>query len=405
MIQGFCEPRFAAVASRFAENFDLHGEVGASVCVTFKGETVVDLWGGWADPTQQRPWERDTLAVVWSSTKGAVSLCAHLLSARGQLDLDAPVAQYWPEFAAQGKERITVAMLLSHQAGLAAFNEALPAPGFLDWETVVRALAAEKPLWEPGRAHGYHALTFGHLIGELVRRISGRSLGRFFKEELAEPLGLDFFIGLPSALEARIAPLIPPTLSEASSASNFLQKALSDPTSIPYKIAHHSGNLIHPSVIDSPEAHAAEIPAANGISHGRGLAGLYRPFALGGAYAGKTFVSRADLIRMAAVAVAGFDQTLQLPTRFSLGFAKAMDNRRRFAGERDSLILSEAAFGHTGNGGSIGFADPEAELSFGYVMNRMGCGIALNARGQGLIDAAYASLGYRQAEGGGVWYA
>lgn len=402
MIQGYCDPHFAAVRRCFEENFVERGEVGASVSVTFKGETVVDLWGGWADSARLRPWERDTLSVVWSSTKGAVALAAHMLVDRGQLDLYAPVARYWPEFAAQGKDCITVDMLLSHQAGLAALREPIPANGFCDWQAVVETLAAQKPLWEPGTRHGYHALTFGHLIGELVRRVSGRLPGQFLREEVMQPLGLDFYIGLPPELEERVAHLIPaPPPQELSP---FLQKAMGEVASIPYMVAMHSGDLLLPGGIDRPEVHAAEIPAANGITNARSLAGLYRPLALHGSFAGHELLSREAVLRLSRVAVAGFDATLQVPTRFALGFVKAMDNRHRRAGERDSLILSEDAFGHTGNGGSVGFADPQAALSFGYTMNQMGSGIALNPRGQTLIDATYRSIGYQKEERGGLWY-
>src|SRR6185503_661525 len=182
-IAGTCDSRFEAVRAQFERNFAERGEVGASVCVTVGGATVVDLWGGIADPKTGRAWERDTIGVVWSCTKGATALCAHMLVARGALDLDAPVASYWPEFAAAGKGAITVRMLLSHQAGLAAISEPILDDGYCDWDLIVGRLAAQAPLWSPGTRQGYHALTFGHLVGELVRRISGRSIGAFFGDE------------------------------------------------------------------------------------------------------------------------------------------------------------------------------------------------------------------------------
>ena len=206
---GTCDPRFAAVRDEFERNFAERGEVGASVCVTLDGATVVDLWGGHADPTTGRAWEPDTIGVIWSCTKGATALCAHMLVTRGALDLDAPVASYWPEFAKNGKSAITVRMLLAHQAGLAAFSEPIADNGYRDWDLIVQRLEDQEPLWAPGTRHGYHALTFGHLVGEVVRRADGRSLGTFFRDEVAEPLGVDLWIGLPEAHEARVAPTIP----------------------------------------------------------------------------------------------------------------------------------------------------------------------------------------------------
>src|SRR5438067_5642402 len=208
-VEGTCERRFSEVREEFERNLAERDEVGASVCVTVDGETVVDLWGGIADPATGRRWERDTIGVVWSCTKGATALCAHMLVSRGELGLDRRVTDYWPEFGKNGKGDVTVRMLLAHQAGLAAHREPLPEGGLTDWDLAVDLLAAQEPWWEPGTRSGYHALTFGHLAGELVRRISGHSLGTFFREEIAEPLGLDFFIGLPESEFARVAPTIP----------------------------------------------------------------------------------------------------------------------------------------------------------------------------------------------------
>src|SRR5947208_475875 len=212
MIDGTCSPKFERVRVEFERNFAERGEVGASVCLTLDGETVVDLWGGVADPTSGRAWDRDTIGVLWSCTKGAVALCAHMLMARGDVTLDAPVASYWPEFAKNGKDAVTIRMLLAHQAGLAALREPIPDGGFCHWDDIVDRLAAQEPLWEPGSRHGYHALTFGHLVGEVVRRVTGRSIGAFFREEVAEPLDLDFWIGLPEEHEGRLAPTIAPEM-------------------------------------------------------------------------------------------------------------------------------------------------------------------------------------------------
>src|SRR5438874_6734015 len=207
-IEGTCTPEFIRVREQFARNFAERAEVGASVCITVDGESVVDLWGGVADPPTGRAWDRDTIGVVWSCTKGATSLCAHMLVARGQLSLDAPVSSYWPEFAAQGKDAITLRMLLAHQAGLAALREPIPDAGYCDWDLIAGRLARQEPLWAPGARHGYHALTFGHLVGEVVRRVTGSSIGAFFREEVAGPRGIDLWIGLPAEHEARVAPTL-----------------------------------------------------------------------------------------------------------------------------------------------------------------------------------------------------
>jgi CubicO group peptidase (beta-lactamase class C family) len=249
-ISGTCDPRFARVRGEFERNFRERGEVGASVCVTLAGETVVDLWGGTARVDTGAPWQKDTVVQVWSCTKGATALCAHILAARGLLDIDAPVVQYWPEFGRAGKEQITVKMLLTHQAGLPELRGTLPQGAFYDWKYMVTALQDEAPFWEPGTRQGYHSATFGWLVGEVVRRISGKSLGTFFHDEVAAPLGLDFWIGLPEEVELRVALLIP-----------------DDPPSFDY------------GEWDSRAARAAEIPAMNGITNGRGLAGMYAPLA------------------------------------------------------------------------------------------------------------------------------
>jgi CubicO group peptidase (beta-lactamase class C family) len=405
-INGFCEAKFERVAEEFVKNFQERDEVGASVCVTLEGKTVVDLWGGLARPAV--PWKENTIGIVWSCTKGATALCAHILASRGLLDLDAPVAQYWPEFAQGGKEAIPVKMLLNHQAGLPGISETLPPGAFFNWEEMVHYLERQEPWWKPGSQHGYHALTIGWLVGEIVRRISGKSLGTFFRAEVAEPLGLDFWIGLPQAHEHRTAQVMqapPPSPGEPVSPV-FL--AMADPTTLQFAALGNLGGYMAPGpdevFFDSRGAHAAEIGAAGGITNARGLAGLYAPLANGGSLKGIHLVSRDILARMSSVSSAsGCDATILLPTRFTLGYTKSVDNRREpTATPDDSFILSEAAFGHPGAGGSIGFADPQARFSFGYMMNRMGGGVGLNARGQSLVDAVYQSLGYT-SNAPGVW--
>jgi CubicO group peptidase (beta-lactamase class C family) len=402
---GTCDPRFSEVREEFERNLAERGEVGAAVCVTVDGETVVDLWGGLADPTTGAAWDRDTICVVWSSTKGAVALCAAMLVSRGDLALDAPVVDYWPEFAKHGKDAITVRQLLSHQAGLAALSEPLPEGGLCDWDLVVDLLAKQEPLWEPGTRNGYHALTFGHLVGELVRRTDGRSLGTFFADEVARPLELDFWIGLPEDLEDRVAPIIPADMPEdLALLPAFYQQALTEPTSLPGLVMVNSGGLMMPGACNTREVHAAEIPAANGIANARALAGMYRPLAFGGVIDGFRLVDEATLAEFARVSVAtSRDAVLDAPTRWGLGFMKASDNLAGGSVE-DSVLLSDDAFGHVGAGGSVGFADPRARMSFGYAMNKQGGGLGMNTRGQALADAVYRALGYRQAERGGLWF-
>jgi CubicO group peptidase (beta-lactamase class C family) len=396
-VQGSCDGRFRAVREEFERNFTERGEVGTSVCVLVEGEPVVDLWGGLADRRPDRPWERDTIGLVWSSTKGAVAVCAHVLSSRGLLDLDAPVARYWPEFARAGKEEIPVRLLLNHQAGLLAVRRPLRPGGLYDWDYMVECLAAEPPFWPPGTRQGYHAVTFGHLVGEVVRRVSGRDLGRFFREEVAGPLGLDFHLGLPEADEPRVAPTIRPDLPpEGEVPSRFLTAAGDDPDGVQALIVHNTGRAPGRREYDSPEAHRAVLPSQGGLTNARGLAGLYAPFALGGSWKGVRLVDEATLAGMQAVSSAlAVDAVLLIGLRFSLGFMKSSDNRHAPPGARDSLILAEEAFGHAGMGGSLGFADPRARLAFGYTMNKQGRGVLLNERGQALVDATYRALGYR----------
>ncbi|HXM54719.1 MAG TPA: serine hydrolase domain-containing protein [Candidatus Dormibacteraeota bacterium] len=394
-VDGSCDQRFGLVREEFERSFAERGEVGASVCVTVEGRTVVDLWGGVADTASGRPWQRDTLTHVWSNTKGATALCLHVLIDRGEVALDAPVSRYWPEFAAAGKDGVTVRQLLAHQAGLAAVRKPLPAGALYDWELMTTSLAAETPFWEPGTRNGYHALTFGFLVGELVRRVSGHSLGTFFRAEVATPLGIDFWIGLPEQDEERVAPVVPPAPDPATF-SAFERLAFGDPTSLPGLIFTNSGGYMMPGECDTRAAHVAEMGAVGGLTNGRGLAGMYAPLANGGG----PLVSETAVGRMGAVASAtSVDATLLAPTRFALGFVKSIDNRA-LPLVNGSVILSEPAFGHTGMGGSIGFCDPVARLSFGYAMNVMGAGMGLNERGQRLVDAMYRSLGYQGTESG-----
>lgn len=403
-IGGTCKPGFERVAEAFGRNFEVNGEIGASVCLTVGGETVVDLWGGVADPKTGTPWRQDTVSIVFSCTKGATALCAHVLASRGKLDLDAPVVELWPEFGQHGKAHVTTRMMLDHSAAVPALRAKVKDDGPYDWTYMTERLAAEEPFWVPGTRNGYHGFTFGWTVGEMVRRASGKSLGTFFQDEVAKPLSLDFWIGLPEEIEPRVAGMVPHVYKAADAQTPFMRDLATDKQSIPALFYFNNGAW-RLGGANTRAGHAAEIGAANGITNARGLAGMYAPLANGGG----RLVDATTLDRMGEVSMATHDDaTLRIPTRFALGFMKSMDNRRRSPAARlwgedcDSVILGSPAFGHVGAGGSLGFADPAAGLSFGYTMNRMGPGLLMNGRGQSLVDAAYRSLGYANKDGG-VW--
>jgi CubicO group peptidase (beta-lactamase class C family) len=400
-VAGYFQPEFQAVFDAFMDNFNQRQETGASVCVRMGEEAVVDLWGGQFAPGTDKPWEEDTVSVIFSCTKAATALCAQLLIDRGELDLYAPVIDYWPEFAARGKENITVLMMLNHSAGLPAFREPIKTDGYFDWDYMVQRLEQEEPFWEPGTRNGYHMSSFGWTVGELVRRVSGMSLGEFFKHEVAEVLDLDFWIGLPEELEPRVSPIIGDVPDKNRPVSDFINSLLKDPKSISSLSWMNSGGS-HTKT-DTRAAHAAEMGGGGGISNARSLSKMYVPLANKGMYSGTRFISNETIVRMSAVSMATQrDATLLVPTRFAQGFMKSMDNRHNKHGNTDSALLGDAAFGHAGAGGSIGFADPDEGMAFAYTMNKMGPGVLLNDRGQSLVDAAYRSLGYA-TNAPGVW--
>jgi CubicO group peptidase (beta-lactamase class C family) len=380
-VNGHCDARFQQVADEFQANFAERGELGAAVAITVEGEKVVDLWGGTKSKSGD-VWEEDTLVIVYSSTKGATALCAHILIDQGAFNLETPVAEIWPEFAQAGKENVTVAMMLDHSAAVPVFREPLKPHGILDWDYMVDRLAAEEAFWKPGTRNGYHGLNFGWTVGELVRRKSGKSLGTFFQDEIAAPLGLDFWIGLPAEMDERVADIQAYRHPAGSPLSPFLDAVINQKGSIAGLFMRDAGSQLAGGFASRVER-AAEIGAANGFTNARGLAGMYAPLANDG---GK-LVSAKTAREMGRISMATHeDATLLIPTRFALGFMKSMDNR---ALGLESAILSEEAFGHVGAGGSIGFADPAKRMSFGYTMNRLGPGLLLNPRGQSLIDAAY----------------
>ena len=377
-IQGHCAPRFAKVKDAFAKNFAVENEVGASFAATLNGEWVVDLWGGHANAARTRPWRSDSLANVWSTTKAMTAVCAHVLADRGQLDFDKPVARYWPEFAAAGKGEIPVRQLLSHQSGLAGLSEPFPAEGVLDWTRFCAALAAQKPLWEPGTRSGYHAITFGHLVGEVLRRSDGRSLGAFFRDEVAAKLGAEFWIGLPESEEPRVVEMVPPDppapLAEPPRPgdSNFeLRRALANPS-------------MTQAIANTRAWRAAEVPAANGQANARGAARIMAALACGGSLDGVRLMRETSVERAIAEQCYGRDLVLG-PMRWGLGFMLASKDL--------PLSPNPRTFGHGGWGGSFAFADCDARVSGAYVMNRMSPGTTGDKRLGRLIRALYGGLG------------
>jgi CubicO group peptidase (beta-lactamase class C family) len=394
-VEGQCDLKFRGLLDAFIENFEQRGEVGASLALTVEGRTVVDVWGG-RKAVGGDPWEKDTISVVFSCTKGASALCAHMAADRGLLDFDASVTKYWPAFGQAGKEDALVSMMLDHSVGVPGLREPLKQGAYYDYDHMVGLLEREAPFWKPGTRNGYHGVTSAWTVGEMVRRSTGKRMGAFLRDEVAAPLGIDFWMGLPEEHEPRVAKVILGDREPDSRIARAIRADRHGPTAM-FMLNQGGFNA------NAREARAAEIGSATGVTNGRGLAGLYAPLANGGSLNGVRLVGADTLTRMGQASVATHeDATLMIPTRFSLGFMKSMDNRRLDNTESCSVVLSEAAFGHVGAGGSIGFADPECRMSFGYSMNKMGPGILLNDRGQSLVDAAYRALGYR-TDAGGAW--
>lgn len=363
-VHGDVHEGWGKVADAFRDNFHEGRELGASCCVYADGVPVVNLWGGLADRRTGRPWEKDTVAVVFSASKGATALCAHRLVERGELELDAPVVRYWPEFGASGKDAVIVRWLLSHQAGLPAVETPpLTLEEACDWETVIHLLEAQTPLWEPGKQHMYHGETFGHLVGEVVRRVTGKTVGRFFADEIAGPLGLSAWIGLPEAIEPQVAHLEIEPRSAPTPTGNASAPAATGTASArgplggafpPENISEHGG-------FNARMARAAEIPSANLITNAHSMARMYA--ATIGSVDGVLLLKPETVEVMRSVQTRnstpfwvppGIDPNI---FQFTLGFVAPMWGPR--------------SFGSVGLGGSQGFADPDAGVSFGYVMNHM----------------------------------
>ena len=384
-VHGICDPKFSGVRDAFAENFSKHGEVGASLAVMVDGEIAVDLWGGHADATGARPWERDTIVNTFSTTKGIVATCAHRLVDQGKLDIDAPVAAYWPEFAQAGKEGIPVRYLLSHQAGLPAPRNFLPPGAGYVWEPLRDALAEAKPWWEPGTRHGYHAVTFGHLVGEVIRRVSGMSVGQYFRKEIADPLGVDFMIGFGPEEDARTADMIPAPMPALDS-NNPMAKVFMDPNSMNFRAFMISvDTVLDSNYMNTRDWRGAEIPAANGHGNARGLARLYGALARGGELDGFRVLSEEAIAAATEEQAYGEDAIMLIPSRLGLGYMLDIPDMQ--------ISPSGRLFGHGGMGGSFGYADPDKRMGIGYAMNKMIMAPDLvDPRWPAMFAAVYAAL-------------
>lgn len=383
-VHGICAPGFEGVRAEFARNFAERGDVGAAVSVTVDGVCVVDLWGGAADAAGARPWQRDTVVNVYSTTKALTATCAHLLVERGELDLDAPVASYWPEFAQRGKADLPVRWLLSHRAGLIAPSDPLTVDEVYDWDRVCAALAATEPWWEPGTAAGYHGMTFGFLVGEVVRRVTGKSLGTFLRTEITEPLGADLFIGTPASEHGRCADMTGhPDLSRMpQSMPGAPQPPVTSMDVHPLApLVLTLGHLPFGDV-NSAAFRSAEIPATNAFVTARGLATVYAALADG------TLIGEAtrEALRTRQGTPGDADLVMGDAGTWGLGFKL----------NEGGAGPNPRAFGHAGSGGSYAFADPENRVSYAYVTNTYANGSSgADRRSPELVRALYAALGER----------
>jgi CubicO group peptidase (beta-lactamase class C family) len=386
IVEGQCDRAFEPVRDALAEALVSGFEVGAALAVYVDGRPVVDLWGGYADAARTRRWQRDTIVNLYSVGKAVSAVCALRLVDAGLLDLDAPVARYWPEFAQASKAGLPVRYLLTHQAALPAIARPLPPGAWSRWETITEALAAQEPWWEPGSGHGYHVNTQGFLIGEVVRRITGRTLGAYLRESIAGPLGLDFFVGFGPELDPRCADTLPPRPSPET--EEFQRQMALDLNDLSGEALMRASAYRNPrefsgtGVVNTRAWRAAEVPSTNGHGNARAVARLYSALAGDGALDGRRLLSPEIIARASAEQVHGDDLMLRRPTRFGLGFQLTMAERR--------LGPNPRAFGHFGAGGSLGFADPDARLAFGYAMNQ-GRGGWQHKHVRHFVDLVYAA--------------
>jgi CubicO group peptidase (beta-lactamase class C family) len=386
-VHGRCEPAFESLRRALAEIIETGAEVGAALAVHVGQQPVVDLWAGHTDSARTRPWGEHTIVNLKSVGKAVTAVCALRLVEGGALDLDAPVSRYWPEFAQTGKQHLPVRYLLTHQAALPAVFRVLPPGAVLQWETMTEALAAQEPWWEPGAGHGYHVNTYGFLIGEVVRRITGKSLGTYLRDEITRPAGIDFFIGFGPELDARCADVIPPRPGPDGEQRNVLLDGdlatLTGLQRMRLGAYRNPPDLSGQGIINSREWRAAEVPSTNGHGNARAVARLYAALAGDGDLDGVHVLSPATIEMAIAEQVYGEDQVLQRPTRFGLGFQLTMPERRLGPGPR--------SFGHFGAGGSLGFADPDAHVAFAYAMNQGRAGWQ-HKHVRHLIDLVYEAL-------------
>jgi CubicO group peptidase (beta-lactamase class C family) len=373
-IYGTCDDRFEQVSNVFSANLDAGHDLGASVAVVVAGEPVVDIWGGYLDEAKSTPWEKDTIINVWSTTKTMAALCSLILADRGELDLYAPVAKYWPEFAAGGKGEIEFRHILSHTSGLSGWSEPMTTEDLYDWEKATSLLAAQEPWWQPGTASGYHAVTQGYLVGEVVRRITGQTIGRFFADEVAGPLGADFHIGTPASADDRVAPVIPPPAPTAEMLAAF------DPAG---PGARTLGNPpLDASVSYTIPWRRAEIPAANGHGNARSVAAVQSVLACGGEVNGVRLLSEKGCEVVFQEQSNGTDLVLATPLRFGMGYG--------LSGEL--MPIPERACYWGGWGGSVVIMDLDTKLCVTYMMNRMESGLVGDLRGAGIALAAFAAV-------------
>ena len=380
---GICHEDFLEVQRIFNHNFSKYEEIGSSLCVIVDGEIVVDIWAGHKNKNKTEEWSKDTLSIAFSSTKAALALCAHMLIERGQLNLKEKVTKYWPEYGKNGKEETTVEMILNHSAGIPALKTKVKEGGFLDWGYMIQLLENETPFWEPGKETGYHMMTTGWLIGELINRVSGKKLGEFFNSELREPLKLDYWVGLPETEDYRVAEIIPFTPSSNDKPSDFATTFRNNPDSMQRLSLTNTGGYDY----NAKETYRAELGAIGGITDARSLAKLLNPLAQNN----EKLLSRYTVSKLSKSNIkTSIDSMLLFPTNFSNGFMLNMDNTKNFEGEGGSFMIGPNAFGHVGYGGSSAtFADPDYKISFGYLTNKLGGEYLINERAQSLISAVY----------------
>ena len=383
---GYCHEDFLEVKRIFNHNFDKYKEIGSSLCVIVDGEIVVDIWAGHKNKDRTKDWSEDTLSVAFSSTKAALALCAHILIERGELNLKERVTKYWPEYGKNGKEETTIEMILNHSAGLPALRTKVKKDGFLDWDYMVQLLENEKPFWKPGKETGFHMITTGWVIGEVIRRVTGKSLGEFFNNELREPYGLNYWIGLPEAENERVAEIVPFVPSSNDKPSDFATAFRNNSKSMQRLSLTNTGYYDY----NAKETYRAELGAIGGIADARSLAKLLTPLAQNnGKLLSKNTIKKLSKSNIKTPV----DTMLLFPTNFSNGFMLNMDNRANFKGEGGSFIIGPNDFGHVGYGGSSAtFVDPNSKISFGYLTNKLGGEYLINNRAQSLINSTYKCL-------------